>query len=159
MCTSPFIQENEALSTQRERFQRCVEFINAETTNSGERDITFIKTTLVTCYFQASRLYSNRVTSCEDSHSDVIRELRQSVELLEPGSAGEHVLVWVYFMAAAESSTPSDRSFFLERLKQCHTRTGFGNILRAYDLLSEIWARNGKGWTSLLTREPKVLIM
>jgi hypothetical protein len=52
---------------------------------------------------------------------------------------GAHTLVWVYFIAAAESRTHDDRIFFSQRLRELYDIGRFGNIPVALATLERIW--------------------
>jgi hypothetical protein len=53
---------------------------------------------------------------------------------------GAHTLVWVYFIAAAESRREVDRIYFRQRLDELYDIGRFGNIPVALATLGRIWA-------------------
>jgi hypothetical protein len=57
-----------------------------------------------------------------------------------PSGIVDHWLVWVLFIAAAQSSNAENRMFFCAKLEGIHRTTGFFNIPRMVDLLRQkIW--------------------
>lgn len=63
-------------------------------------------------------------------------------------TTGAHTLVWVYFIAAAESRTPAHRAFFSHRLGELYDIGKFGNIPVALATLEKIWALDpSRRWT------------
>lgn len=66
--------------------------------------------------------------------------LRQLVLPITKTTPGAHTLVWVYFIAAAESRTPDDRIYFSQRLGELYDIGRFGNIPVALATLDWIWA-------------------
>lgn len=73
---------------------------------------------------------------------------------------GNHVLVWAYFIMAAESSVKEHRDFLARRLQSIHGQTKFGNIPHALRLLSKLWSGGDKlRWTLSLPQSSNVFIM
>jgi len=68
---------------------------------------------------------------------DFLRQLLLPITKTTPGA---HTLVWVYFIAAAESRTPDDRFYFSQRLGELYDIGRFGNIPVALATLDRIWA-------------------
>lgn len=66
--------------------------------------------------------------------------LRTTVLPITKTTPGAHTLVWVYFIAAAESRTPGDRAYFSQRLGELYDIGRFGNIPVALATLEQIWA-------------------
>lgn len=66
-------------------------------------------------------------------------QLRTLLTPLETTSSGVHSLVWVHFVAAAESRTRAHRVFFCRRLGELHKIAHFGNIPVALASLDQIW--------------------
>jgi hypothetical protein len=74
--------------------------------------------------------------------------LRTLVVPITKTTPGAHTLVWVYFIAAAESRTSGDRSFFSQRLGELYEIGRFGNIPVALATLDRIWTLDlRKRWT------------
>ena len=84
---------------------------------------------------------------------DLLRTLILPITKTTPGA---HTLVWVYFIAAAESRTPDDRMFFSQRLGELYDIGRFGNIPVALATLDRIWALNPsrQRWT----READIIV-
>jgi hypothetical protein len=72
-----------------------------------------------------------------NSTLDLLRTLVLPITKTTPGA---HTLVWVYFIAAAESRTNGDRIFFAQRLSELYDIGRFGNIPVAVATLNQIWA-------------------
>lgn len=110
----------------------------------------------------ACSLYITRASK-NPPHSDTIPDVERLKSLCQPVSPstpGHHTLVWVYFIAAAESSTLEHRQFFSDRLRQVYSCTGFHNIPIALDALQTIWRMQGaRRWTSLLLEIMPVFII
>jgi hypothetical protein len=77
---------------------------------------------------------------------DFLRILLLPITKTTPGA---HTLVWVYFIAAAESRTHGDRMFFSQRLSELYDIGRFGNIPVAVATLDRIWALDSstQRWT------------
>lgn len=111
---------------------------------------------------QACILYRNRLlrSSSVESSVEAVEQLRQTVIGLDPNVEGSHALVWAYFVAAAESTVPEHRDFFVYRLKCLYGCTKFGSIPLALETLDLIWASQGSAsWTEIVTRQRPILIM
>jgi hypothetical protein len=110
----------------------------------------------------ACDIYVSRAT-LNPSHSDTtaqLNKLKTTCELVHPNTPGHHTLVWVYFIAAAESSTLEHRQFFTMRLQEVHSRTRFNNIPAALKILQEIWkVQSEQRWTELLPNVMSVFII
>lgn len=66
-----------------------------------------------------------------------------------------HTLVWVHFIAAAESRTSGHRLFFSQRLGELYEIGRFGNIPVAIATLDRIWALDPRNrWT----REAQIIV-
>jgi hypothetical protein len=68
---------------------------------------------------------------------DLLHKLLLPITKTTPGA---HTLVWVYFIAAAESRTQGDRIYFRKRLGELYDIGRFGNIPVALATLERIWA-------------------
>lgn len=106
---------------------------------------------------RACNLYLARVTR-GSPHSETVADLevlKTLCERIHPSNPGHHTLVWVYFVAAAESSTLGHRQFFTLRLQEVFSRTRFNNIPAALMALDELWrVQHERRWTEML---PEVL--
>ena len=85
-----------------------------------------------------------------------VEKLRKLCMQIDQVEEAHHILVWVYFIAAAESSTNQHRTFFVDHLYMVHRKTKFRNILIAVDALPKLWELQGGSipWTDVL---PKVM--
>ncbi|GMG07201.1 unnamed protein product [Aspergillus oryzae] len=110
-------------------------------------------------FIEASQIYILRATTNHDVW-DRLESLKQLVSRVDPDEQGAHALVWVCFIAAADSTDPEHRRFFTERMNQVFAKTKFQNIVAAVRTLPEIWAQQGSGrWTSNLIQLTPTLIM
>ncbi|KAI5458800.1 fungal-specific transcription factor domain-containing protein [Mariannaea sp. PMI_226] len=110
---------------------------------------------------QAFDIYLDRVLAGGSSTASrgVLDRFIATVQSFTEGSLGENVLVWPVFIAALESCSLEHRAIFEQFLRRQHQRNGFGNILRALELLKTIWARkSNKDWPAILP-EPQVFVM
>jgi hypothetical protein len=82
-------------------------------------------------------------------------QLRILVEPITKTIPGAHTLVWVYFIAAAESRTSAHRLFFKRRLGELYDIGRFGNIPVALATLDQIWTLDPQQrWT----RETNIIV-
>lgn len=110
---------------------------------------------------QAFNIYLNRVLTRGETPqaAGLIDQFVSTIQSFPEGSPGENVLVWPVFIAASESISPEHQLFFTQFLERHYRRNGFGNILKALDLLKKIWSRDdAQNWPELLP-EPQVFIM
>jgi hypothetical protein len=88
---------------------------------------------------------------------ELVENILVTQEGCPEGSPGEHVLIWAFFIAAAESSSEYHRTFFATKMRSYYHRLGFSNTIKALDLLGEIWnISDGSNWTSF---QPKTHIL
>ncbi|EXJ71217.1 uncharacterized protein A1O5_05023 [Cladophialophora psammophila CBS 110553] len=110
----------------------------------------------------ACNIYLKRVTS-GPPHCETVTDLERLKKLCEqihPATPGHHTLVWVYFIAAAESSTLKHRDFFTMRLQEVFSRTRFHNIPTALAALQEFWkVQSERRWTEILPEVMPVFII
>ena len=79
---------------------------------------------------------------------------------IDSDARGAHALVWVCFIAGAETSDQQQREFFVARMNETYERTRFRNIPAAVESLQRIWMRkSGQKWTSCLPELTQVLVM
>lgn len=84
----------------------------------------------------------------------MLSRFRTLLESLPEGVEGGHVLVWPVFIAACASYVPEHRRYFVRFLERQFLRNGFGNIPKALQSLSRIWARNEvENWVMLLPEQ------
>lgn len=87
--------------------------------------------------------------------NNTLGHLRTLIEPIAKTTPGAHTLVWVYFIAAAESRTPDHRVFFSYRLAELYEIGRFGNIPIALATLNQIWALDPQQrWT----REANIIV-
>lgn len=116
-------------------------------------------------YFYVSS--SSSTPASTDSTTDAfipiaLEALRKTCLQLQPDTPGHHTLVWVYFIAAAESRDPSQRDFFVDRLISIFERTRFNNIPIALATLENIWAQQSDSrwrWTKVLPKAMPLFII
>ncbi|KAL3418613.1 hypothetical protein PVAG01_10329 [Phlyctema vagabunda] len=109
---------------------------------------------------QACDLYLQRALGILPAEETMARvqKLKETVEHIPQRSVGEHALVWVYFISAAESSTEEHRTFFRGRLLDIYSRSGFSNVLCSLKILDGIWKSTDKRWTNILTDIDQVFV-
>ncbi|KAJ5308386.1 hypothetical protein N7476_009042 [Penicillium atrosanguineum] len=110
-------------------------------------------------FIKASQIYLGRVTSTQDQWQ-LLESLKQLVSQIEPDQMGSHALVWVCFIAAADSTDPEHRMFFVDRMNRIFAKTKFQNISAGVQALPAIWSQQGSSrWTKSLSRLAPTLIM
>lgn len=110
-------------------------------------------------FIKASEIYLGRVASDQDQW-ERLESLKQLVAQIEPDQMGSHALVWVCFIAAADSTDPEHRRFFVDRMSQIFARTKFQNISAGMRSLPAIWSQRGSTrWTQNLTQLAPSLVM
>jgi hypothetical protein len=92
--------------------------------------------------------------------NSTLDRLRTLVAPLTKTMPGAHTLVWVYFIAAAESRTHGDRMFFSQRLGELYDIGRFGNIPVALATLDRIWTLDPRQrWTRKTDMIAPVLVI
>jgi hypothetical protein len=83
---------------------------------------------------------------------EVLLKLKDTTRRIPPYAPGEDSLAWVYFIAAAESSVPTERLYFTRRLMGLFERGNFSNPTPASVMLHHIWNchDSGRSWTKYL---------
>lgn len=110
-------------------------------------------------FINASQIYLGRAASANDQWNE-IESLKQLVQQIEPDQEGSHVLVWVCFIGAADSTDPEHRKFFVERMERIFLKTRFTNIMAGVKYLPAIWSQQGSTrWTQTLAEVAPSLIM
>lgn len=90
----------------------------------------------------------------------LLEDLKQLVSQIEPDQMGSHALVWVCFIAAADSTDPEHRKFFVDRMNKVFAKTKFQNIAAGMQSLPAIWSQRGSmRWTQNLTQIAQSLVM
>ncbi|KAF6817667.1 hypothetical protein CPLU01_13535 [Colletotrichum plurivorum] len=116
---------------------------------------------------QAFKIYLHRVLAGKSnvSSSDserLIESYKETLESFPKESFGEHCLIWPTFIAALECRNPEQQSFFEQFLTRQYQRNRFVNLLRALELLRNVWsqdgAENGVNWPALIP-DLRVFIM
>ncbi|KAG2420475.1 hypothetical protein HFD88_000087 [Aspergillus terreus] len=70
-------------------------------------------------FMKASQIYLGRAMVNQDQWG-LLESLKQVVSQIDPDEPGSHALVWVCFIAAADSTDPEHREFFTDRMnKSC----------------------------------------
>ncbi|KAJ5174067.1 uncharacterized protein N7500_001998 [Penicillium coprophilum] len=110
-------------------------------------------------FIKASGIYLGRVASDHDQWQ-LLESLKQLVSQIEPNQMGSHALVWVCFIAAADSTDPEHRIFFVDRMKRIFAKIKFQNISAGIQALPAIWSQQGSSrWTKNLSQLAPTLIM
>jgi hypothetical protein len=101
-------------------------------------------------FMKASQIYLGRAMVDQDQWG-LLESLKQVVSQIDPDEPGSHALVWVCFIAAADSRDPEHREFFTDRMNKVYAKTQFRNISAAIESLPGIWSAQGSGrWTKEL---------
>ncbi|KAF6804899.1 hypothetical protein CSOJ01_09861 [Colletotrichum sojae] len=116
---------------------------------------------------QAFKIYLHRVLAGKSNVSSadserLIENYKETLESFPKESFGEHCLIWPTFIAALECRNPEQQSFFEQFLTRQYHRNRFVNLLRALELLRNVWsqdgAENGVNWPALIP-DLRVFIM
>lgn len=108
---------------------------------------------------KASEIYLGRATSNQDQW-ELLEGLKHLVSQVEPDQMGSHALVWVCFIAAADSTDPEHRRFFVDRMNRVFSKTKFQNISAGMQSLPTIWSQQSAiRWTQNLTQLASSLVM
>ena len=102
---------------------------------------------------EACSMYMRRVAMGPDGPPliDEVARLRAALEQFPPNTPLEHELLWIVFIAGAESSTEEDRQYFYSLLLKHHRRSGFTNVLYAITFLQQLWQKSaGHDWVERL---------
>ncbi|KAJ5721947.1 uncharacterized protein N7483_009881 [Penicillium malachiteum] len=76
-------------------------------------------------FTKASQIYLGRVESDRDQF-ELLESLQKTVMQISPEQSGSHALVWVCFIAAADSTDPEHRRFFMDLITDNLVDTGIG---------------------------------
>ncbi|EKG17226.1 hypothetical protein MPH_05561 [Macrophomina phaseolina MS6] len=99
-------------------------------------------------FLQATRIHNAASTTpTPTTHDDaciLLAHLVHLVQQIPPDAPCAHALVWVCFLGAAcPRADAAQRDFFVERMRDVHARTGFGNIPAAVRALGGMWTEGG----------------
>ena len=110
---------------------------------------------------QACAIYSYHVSNdgSPDGIEYMLETLKNSVGGIPNHTPGENALAWVYFIAAAESSTATKRNIFAKRLMGIYERGTFSDVTTSFNVLHQIWNYQvtGDSWTKVLMQMPLVI--
>jgi hypothetical protein len=113
---------------------------------SHHRNVAIIKDAFKTVH--TLTMQQNSALLPETAVNSTLDALRTLVAPLTKTMPGAHTLVWVFFIAAAESRTEGDRMLFSQRLGELYDIGRFGNIPVALDTLNRIWTLDPRQrWT------------
>lgn len=167
----PLLGEENGVLAIQESFPTWTEWLPYERFPPGSDDHR-IMDTVRQCFASASMIYIQRAmhedktitnplfVPAKPAELPAIQELVDCLSCIPPTSTGAHALVWVCFVAGAETCDPVQRQFFADYMLGIYSRTKFANIPAAVESLQRIWARtNKKRWTQCLSELSNVLVM
>ena len=102
---------------------------------------------------QACDIYVTRASmgSNPTASTEAVDRFIRTLEMLPPGSPGEHILVFSIFLVALESTVPEHQEILAQTLLRHHGRNGFANISTALEYVSERWSGTAtRDWTESL---------
>ncbi|KAJ5683487.1 hypothetical protein N7462_006652 [Penicillium macrosclerotiorum] len=112
-----------------------------------------------TAFIKASHIYLGRVASDQDQWKS-LEDLKSLISRISPDQVGSHSLVWVCFIAAADSTDPYHRKFFFDWMSRIFIKTKFQNVFSGMQALPAIWSYKGPGrWTNHLNELAPSLII
>ena len=110
---------------------------------------------------QACAIYSYHVANNgpPDNIEDLLETLKNTVGGIPNHTPGENALAWVYFIAAAESSTATKRQFFAKRLMGIYERGTVSDVTTSFNVLHQIWNSQvtGDSWAKVQMQMPLVI--
>ncbi|RAL12603.1 Zn(II)2Cys6 transcription factor [Aspergillus homomorphus CBS 101889] len=71
--------------------------------------------------------------------SHLVDQFKELLVLYPEVTQMDHVLVWSAFIIGLECRVPEDQRFFKGFLERQYRRNGFANIIRAMELLQQVW--------------------
>lgn len=158
MLGQPFLEEEGGVKFIQEAFEECINWLPCEDLPAGcqdRRNVLLIRQ----CFAEACSIYLGRATT-DHEQKVAIERLIQLLLQIDSDARGAHALVWVCFIAGAETSDQQQREFFVTRMSETYERTRFRNIPAAVQSLQRIWMRkSGQKWTSCLPELTRVLVM
>ncbi|KAG8170296.1 hypothetical protein KVR01_001041 [Diaporthe batatas] len=158
MLGQPFLEEEGGVRFIQQTFNGCTDWLSCEELPpdcQDRRNVILIRQ----CFAEACNIYLGRATT--DHEQDLaIKRLMQLLSQVDSDAPTAHALVWVCFIAGAETNDPQQRDFFVTRMNETYQRTRFRNIPAAVQSLQRIWKRKaGQKWTSCLPELTQVLVM
>lgn len=158
MLGQPFLEEEGGVRFIQQTFNGCTDWLSCEELPpdcQDRRNVILIRQ----CFAEACNIYLGRATT--DHEQDLaIKRLIQLLSRIDSDAPTAHALVWVCFIAGAETNDPQQRDFFVARMNETYQRTRFRNIPAAVQSLQRIWMRKaGQKWTSCLPELTQVLVM
>ncbi|POS78274.1 hypothetical protein DHEL01_v203331 [Diaporthe helianthi] len=158
MLGQPFVEEEDGVRFIQQTYNGFNDWLLCEglpTDCQDSRNVSLIRP----CFTEACNIYLGRATT--DHEQDLaIKRLIQLVSQVDSDAPTAHTLVWVCFIAGAETNDPQQREFFVARMNETYQRTRFRNIPAAVQSLERIWMRKaGQKWTSCLPELTQVLVM
>ncbi|KAL1855227.1 hypothetical protein Daus18300_011228 [Diaporthe australafricana] len=158
MLGQPLLGEESGVEFMQQTFGECTDWLSCERLpedSQDRRNVILIRQ----CFAEACNIYLGRATTDHEQEM-AIQRLRQLLLQIDGNARGAHALVWVCFIAGAETSDPQQREFFVARMNETYQQTGFRNIPAAVQSLHRIWERKtGRKWTSCLPELTRVLVM
>ncbi|KIW35324.1 uncharacterized protein PV07_02026 [Cladophialophora immunda] len=149
----PAMNSEAALETQLRSICASLQHV------SDSQDV-YITSTVIEAVRRSYQIYLNRAFLGGKSDSMALDYLQHLVSPISPNVPGGHALVWVYFIAAAESELPEHRAFFTGRLNDIYVATGCENITAGLSILEQMWdSQTGSGWPWALRTNPSTFIM
>lgn len=158
MLGQPLLEEEDGVRFIQQTFDSCTDWLPCEELPpdcQDRRNVILIRQ----CFAEACNIYLGRATT--DHEQDLtIERLIRLVSQIDSDARGAHALVWVCFIAGAETKDQKQRDFFVDRMNEVYQRTRFRNIPAAVQSLRRIWMRkSGQKWTSCLPELTQVLVM
>jgi Fungal specific transcription factor domain len=142
------------------KIDKCLEFLRfCCSLHPEHEDLIMCLQDLI---LQACDIYIHRAKNIVPVSQSVhlVERFKRTAEKVLLESLGQNVLVWSYFIVAAESTTLEHRTFFIDRMERLYQLTGFANNLKGLAQLRKIWAiQPSMRWTQLLGGPAQVLIM
>ncbi|CBY01031.1 similar to C6 zinc finger domain containing protein [Plenodomus lingam JN3] len=168
----PQLGEDRGVLTVMESYQSMTSWLTPtyEQLPTGSEEVDIMRN-LRRCFTLASEIYIHRATTelnddptpspiGDSSQHSAIQDLITLISQIPPTAPGAHTLIWACFVAAAETSDPQQRQFFVDYMLAIYERTKFRNIPLGVQSLERIWSRKGnQRWTQCLSELSKVLVM
>lgn len=144
--TPPLIGATEPLEPWSAAEDAFFEFFGLASTIDRPHSITIIREAFKLAH--TLTMQQNNALLPESVVNTALGQLRELVTPVSKETTGAHTLVWVYFIAAAESRTSIHRAFFSHRLGELYDIGKFGNIPVALATLEKIWLLDpSRRWT------------
>jgi hypothetical protein len=158
MLGQPVLEEEDAVRFIQQTFDCCTDWLPCEQLPPDcpdRRNVMLIRQ----CYAEACSIYLGRATTNHEQDL-AIERLIELVSQVDSDWRGVHAVVWVCFIAGAETNNQKQRDFFVDRMNEVYRWTRFRNIPAAVESLQKIWGRKpGQKWTSCLPELTQVLVM